>query len=81
MNHDITKECITKVKGIAWFTVDLEKLKNKIENVILINFDFKISRWLLGFPLSLKIKKPNKKTSGHGTAGISESGSGQLPYA
>ena len=28
-----------------------------------------------------KIKKPNKKKSGHGTAGISESGSGQLLYA
>ena len=28
-----------------------------------------------------KIKKPNKKTSVHGTAGISESRPGQLPYA
>ena len=28
-----------------------------------------------------KLKKPNKKTSEHGTAGISESGFGQLPHA
>ena len=28
-----------------------------------------------------KLKNQIKKTSGYGTAGISESGSGQLPYA
>ena len=38
-----------------------------------------VSQWHLP---EKKIKKTNNRTNGHGTAGISESGSGQLlPYA